>query len=681
MEWRLCFAACACGQLAAPALATQAEEVPPEAIVVTGERANRTLRETPSSVAVFTGTMLDKVPGSDRLDQILELVPNVTFGTGGGGPTIRGQDSTGSLQDLPAFLGGNRPRVTLQVDGRAVGFNEFVFGALPLWDVGQVEVYRSPQSTTQGRNSIAGAIFVSTKDPTFAWEGGARAIAASRRTRHLSGFVSGPLVADQLAFRIAGDWRRGRTASRITDLMPGANPNDDNFALLRAKLLAEPSDLPNLRFEMGYTHTESSSPQVERVTAPFRDRRDPLPGYGVFKTDIDSVTATVDWAATGSLSLQSTVSHGWTSISRYPRPGLGEADNRGRDLSVETVARWQPSSTSRLIAGVHHLRTRLDQSIDVTAVLGLGEFDDRQRSTGVFGDLSIEPLPRLTVAGGLRYQSDSQRRLGQIGNPAFLLPVDFDETYTAWLPKLSLAYDFSPDLRAGLLVQRSYNPGGVTLNFATGEQDVFGPERLWSYELFARAKALGGRLRIATNLFYNDIRGSQRATFFPYSVPGGGTAFWAEIDNLPKAESYGLEASAEWQATSRLLARAGLGLLKTRIIRSVPSRSQLQGNDFGRAPALTAHASADWTPFRRLQLNAAVRHSSTYFSDDANAPTRKIGRATRIDARAAFDAGPVILSAYVRNLLDDFNMTYLFSSFAGVAMEPRQIGIALETRF
>jgi iron complex outermembrane recepter protein len=145
-------------------------------IIVTGERASRTLRETPSSVVVLTPDDLES--DADRLDSVLEQIPNIQFGSGGQGPTIRGQDSTGVLQDLPAFLGGSRPRVAVQIDGRAISYNEFVNGATPMWDVERVEVFRSPQSTTQGRNSIAGAIFVHTADPTYEWEGKARLIHA-----------------------------------------------------------------------------------------------------------------------------------------------------------------------------------------------------------------------------------------------------------------------------------------------------------------------------------------------------------------------------------------------------------------------------------------------------------------------------------------------------------------------
>lgn len=667
--------------LTAPAAAQPSEESAENDIIVTGERGSRSVRETPSSVAVFTSDMIETLPGADRLDQLLELIPNVTLGTGNLGPSIRGQDSTGPLQDLPAFLGGNRPRVTLQVDGRAVGFNEFVFGVAPLWDVQQVEVFRSPQSTTQGRNSIAGAIFVSTRDPVYRWEAGARALASSFNGRQFSGVISGPLIQDQLAFRIAGDLRRGRTAARIANNTPGADPNDDDFSLLRFKLLAEPDAIPGARLQLSYSHTESQSIASEVIRPPFRERRNPFGAAGVFTTRIDALTGSLGLDLQDALRLQTTVSHGDSHIDRYPPPGLGRTITDIDDGSIESILNWNPDGPLRMTGGVHYLRSRLRQFIDLSAVIGLGEFDDRQHSLGLFGEATLRLLPRMALTAGLRHQRDSQRRNGQLGNPSLVFPIDFNKAFQALLPKVSVTYEVTEGISAGLLVQRAYNPGGVTLNFDTGEEDRFDAESLWACELFTRAVLLGGRLKLSANLFANDIRDAQRATFFPYRVPGGGTAFWAEIDNIPKARSHGLEASADWRLDERLRVRGAIGLLKTRIVEPLPSNPSLKGNDFGRSPAFTGSASVDWTPIDRLRLNASVRHNSPYFSDDANSLNRKVGRATRVDARAAYDFGRVAIFAYGRNLLDDFNMTYLFSPVSGVAADPREIGIGIEAGF
>jgi iron complex outermembrane receptor protein len=173
-------------------------------IVVTGERVKRSLKDTPSSVIVFRKQDIDAMAAPDRLQQLLQFVPNVQIGSSRATPTIRGQDSIGVLQGLPGFLGGARPRTTLQIDGRAAGYNEFAFGIFGLWDVDRVEVFRSPQTTTQGPNAIAGAIFMQTADPTYKFESRLRAIGGQAHTREISGVLSGPLVADQLAFRVAG---------------------------------------------------------------------------------------------------------------------------------------------------------------------------------------------------------------------------------------------------------------------------------------------------------------------------------------------------------------------------------------------------------------------------------------------------------------------------------------------
>ena len=83
-------------------LAARAQDSSPATIIVTGERIDRTVAETDSSVHVTTRDELDRSPDIDRFDQLLENTPNVTLGSGGLGPTIRGQDTTGVLRDLPA---------------------------------------------------------------------------------------------------------------------------------------------------------------------------------------------------------------------------------------------------------------------------------------------------------------------------------------------------------------------------------------------------------------------------------------------------------------------------------------------------------------------------------------------------------------------------------------------------
>lgn len=167
--------AAGCAAVTAGTLRAQESSVPVGAgpvvlgpITVTGERVERTVAETPSSVVVVTGEELEGSPARDSVEEVLERIPNITSeGTGNEAPTIRGVNSTGVLSGADAFLGGSRPRSTITVDGRPLSFNEYIFGTTSIFDLERVEVFRGPQTTAQGVNSIAGAVYVTTADPTF----------------------------------------------------------------------------------------------------------------------------------------------------------------------------------------------------------------------------------------------------------------------------------------------------------------------------------------------------------------------------------------------------------------------------------------------------------------------------------------------------------------------------------
>jgi iron complex outermembrane recepter protein len=652
-------------------------------IVVTGERVARDLQSTFSSVAVATDEELERYAAPDRLEQVLALIPNVQLGAGDQGPTIRGQDSTGVLQGADAFLGGSRPRVTVTLDGRPLGYNEFIYGLSSVWDVGRIEVFRGPQTTTQGRNAIAGAIFIRTNDPTYGIEARARLLAGSYDTYQGSFVFSAPIVADQLAFRVAADLRTSRVASTTTvDNVDRADPNKDDFGLIRAKLLAEPEALPGLRLLLTYSHLQSQAPQGETVLAPFRRRRNDEGGGGVFSSNVDSLTGELTYALAPGVDLTGLTSIGRSKVQRFSGPGNGAAEVNLKDLTLEGVVSVQPEgSPIKGAAGVFLYDADQREFIDLSAFLGFGNFTDEQHSFGVFGEATWRPLPRLALTGGLRYQRDRQDRLGFLGTPDFGFSVDYDRTFDAWLPRAELAYDLTDRVTIGANARRGFNAGGTTISFETGEQDQFEAETLWNYEAFVRSTLLDGKLRLNANIFYTDFNNAQRPVTFVVTRPDGTTALDGEIDNAPDARSYGLEVDAAWSPSPRLTIAAGVGLLRTEIERSVDPADPIVGKDFARSPRFTGFASIAWEPLDGLQLSSQLRHNSRYFSDDANTPALRVGPATVVDARAAYTYGPFTAFGFVRNAFNDFYLTQLYAPDFGQAGDPREIGFGVEARF
>src|SRR5207237_1320234 len=80
-------------------------------------------------------------------------------------------------------------------------------------------------------NSIAGAIFIQTADPAYRFEGRVRAIAGESARRQLSAIISGPLIGDQLAFRVAGDLYRSHAANSSTGPAEARNSTTTASAL------------------------------------------------------------------------------------------------------------------------------------------------------------------------------------------------------------------------------------------------------------------------------------------------------------------------------------------------------------------------------------------------------------------------------------------------------------------
>lgn len=649
-------------------------------IIVTGERIKRTIRETPSSVEVMLKGQIEKSSGADRVEQILEQIPNVQISSGGEGPTIRGQDTTGPTRDLPAFLGGTRPRTTLVVDGRPVSFNEFIFGVSPLWDVSRVEVFRSPQTTTQGQNSIAGAIFVETADPTASGEYRARAIVGSYHTAQLSAVGSGPLTED-IAVRVAGDLRYSHPSSDMKDLAEGADPNHDVYGLLRFKLLARPKALPGARFELGYTHSQSQMPQIEGVRPPFRDRKDPGATYGVFRTNIDSLTARALVPVRSGLDWTTTLTGGDSRIQRFAPDGLGETRIEGRDWLAESILNWGLDGPLRGTLGLSYRAANLKQEIDLSQLSGIGRFQDDQTAFGLFGEAIWSPVSRLHLTAGLRYQRDEQHRRGALETGLEPIPLDYRRTFDAWLPKFSAAYDIAPKIRVGVLVQKAYNPGGTTLRFDTGSPDIFEAESMWDYEVFARADFAGGRLSATANLFYYDIRDAQRARPISILAPTSSLVTFADLFNVDRAKSSGGEIALRWHPNSGLATYIGFGFLNTEITKAELPYTLYEGREFQRSPNFTANASIDWSPARQVMLSAQLRHNSSYFSEDLNLENRRVDGWTKVDLRAAYDVGRVKLVGYVRNIFDNFYLTYVFTPTLATAGDPREFGVGLEASF
>jgi iron complex outermembrane receptor protein len=252
--------AAACQLLALPALA---QEPPPpaadgaagavEEVIVTARRRAEDIQDTPISITAVSGQGLEARQTHD-LGELDAFVPNLTVNSSAA--------FSGSSQTAAVFLRGigqtdftlnTDPAVGIYVDG--VYISRAVGSLLDLVDVEQVEVLRGPQGTLFGKNTIGGAINITTRRPAFEFGANASLLVGSDAWRVFSADVTGPL-SETLAGKLLARWeRRDGYVRRLSD---GRMLGDENSFDIRLGLLFEPTDALSVRLDADYTRSREN---------------------------------------------------------------------------------------------------------------------------------------------------------------------------------------------------------------------------------------------------------------------------------------------------------------------------------------------------------------------------------------------------------------------------------------
>ncbi|MEM6493392.1 MAG: TonB-dependent receptor [Pseudomonadota bacterium] len=225
-------------------------------IVVTGTKQNVGVQDSSESVEIFTAERFDQENLFNASDALARTPGVSIIGDNLNTINIRGISRNGTNG------AGQGTAINVFQDGVPIDANLLTAGGATTWDVEQVEVLRGSQSTVQGRNSIAGAVVLQSKKPTFFWEGAARVRVAEFGTVQTSGALSGPILGDTLAFRATVDYSQsdGFIRDGITDQELDFREN----LTVRGRLLFEPEFIPGLSalFTLEYQERENGTAQT-----------------------------------------------------------------------------------------------------------------------------------------------------------------------------------------------------------------------------------------------------------------------------------------------------------------------------------------------------------------------------------------------------------------------------------
>ncbi|MEM1111228.1 MAG: TonB-dependent receptor [Pseudomonadota bacterium] len=670
-----------------------------EEVLVYGTKRGISIQETYDSVAVFTGAEFEE-QALFKLEEVLLRSPNVTIDTNAGlrGVSLRGIYSSGLNNSGGRTINTYIDGAPLSAEGSGIVFN--------LWDVDQVEILLGPQATTQGRNALAGAIVAKTADPEYQFGGKVRALGASDDTWQGSAMITGPIVDDQLAYRLSYDYREedydGFNAVNLVD-----NQRNDSTQA-RAKLLFEPAAIAGLRAELIINYTDFfSSGNGTRVIAPDDDTPEAASFDPFDLVDYDARSGENEYENTRYiLDTQYVLDDHWylafvgsyedvereiTSFGAGAGVDLREDETYSMDLrfhfDYDSLTGWLGAyyfdETTEQNAGLLIDPTGFGVETTppgITFVRNAARTRDVE-NWALYGDLVYRLNERWSVGIGARYDyeklDDSGDQVdvsfseepcsatvgGTVTLPCSLIlsssssdPLDTD--YSAFLPRASVVYDMDESRSFSFAVSRGYRAGGVS---TVGEENVeFDPEFLTNYELAFRSLWLDGDLTLNANVFFADWEDQQ------VRIPEGTTLNEFITLNAGESELYGAEVRLDYVFSSALDMYFALGYVETEFtdfpyavdenqepLPGVSGFDNLAGNEFLAAPNWTATFGAAYRSEGGLMASFNANYRGSTYSDIENLEANATDSYWQVNARLGYEWIKLKASLFVINLFDE----------------------------
>ncbi|MEA3299731.1 MAG: TonB-dependent receptor [Pseudomonadota bacterium] len=694
-----------------------------EEIVVTATKRDQSLQDVPSSVSVLTSGDI-QAAGIKRPNDFLASVPNVTFYEDNAGEVtinVRGQTGVRSGDPNVAIVVDGVPMVTLKA------FNQ------DLVDIEQIEVLKGPQSAVYGRNAAAGAVVITTKDPSDVLEGSISTTLGNWDSWQVSGNVSGP-ITDTLKYSLA-------VSKRDTDGPFTGVTGIDMYAfqtqMSRLKLLWEPNEDLTVRFRVGAHDSEGAGISYNAQIAPNLDVNDLSQKY---VTDIAGVLdeEMLDTVLDIEYDLDSVTLRSITGYNKFNQISAGDLIPYvpfGDPLSLGDLTQSYPTIDESMsqefrissnydgniqwMAGVYYLKFRREQRSEFNLDDGSGytetslgvdagphatvvytAADKDTKDLAFFANMQwdITDQFRLELAG--RYDEE-KRSIDDfapagfsacLGSPA--LSCSDSQTFTNFSPKVSLIYLASDEITLYANYGQGYKAGGfnpigsrqrfiatVPPGTPVYLEDTYEEEESESYELGLKGTFFDGALRLNAGIFHTVVDGAQQFEFFPLS--GDQT-----VTSADEVELRGFDVDFQAILPGEVELFGGYGYVDGEVTK-FSANPAFEGNTTPLTMEYTATlgATRDFAVGDALILTPrieALAYGPTFW-DFANTAGTERDSSELLDARLTLAGDRWSISAWGKNLTDeDYFQEYVpLAGILAVAFRAptRSYGVDLTYRF
>lgn len=711
--------------------AAQAQDTPAaeeQDIVVTALRRDQALQDVPAAITAFDAQAIENA-GIERPADFINLTANVnlveTQNAGNAFIIIRGITQARNSEASVAVV----------VDGvqqvNPAQFNQELF------DVSQIEVLKGPQGGLYGRNAIGGAIIITTKAPTDAFEGSVKVGIDNGFGYYARAGISGPL-SDAVKFRLSGSWRDTDGYIPNTFLNEDADPVKD-FAI-RGNLLFDASDSLSIDLRTSYAKLETQAlyfnivNDVNDVSLPVR-----VNNRGINNREIVNVAAKIayegeEFIAT-SVTSYDTVSEILTGDAFDFRPvnesflfrpanspfgfglGFGIDIAQSQFLDVKAFSqelRFESPKNNQLfwMVGGYLIDTKRFISTGNLVDFGQGVFpvyrtpstnplspqqtflSDSQNNFAwaLFANLGYDLSDQFRVDGSLRYDRD--RRVNTTLTPAGFLPnvpgfpqgatgqkrrAVFDDLQ----PKITLTYKASDDVTLYGGYSRGFRSGGFNQtgvgavaggNGIVGVGDIFNDETASTFEAGIKTRLLDRKLTLNAAAYSTN---SKNSYFFVFLAANS----TQNLGNIPKTKIQGFELEANLRPTRDLQLNAAIGYTFSEI-KEFPDPAAI-GNEAPLISRYTYNLGAQFTPELVGDIKGLFRvdyrRTGRTWWEPFNTTVRK--PVNLVDARLGVSGDRWGLTAFATNLFNEkYNAEFSPGGFVFKA-RPRIYGVEAGYKF
>jgi iron complex outermembrane recepter protein len=675
-----------------------------EVVVVTAQKREQNVQDVPVAVTVVTSSDLERLQ-VNSVEALQYSAPSLVVS--GGDPT-RKRFGIRGIADQSRNPGVEN-RIGVYVDGvwvgRSAASNQSVL------DLQSIEVLRGPQGTLFGKNTVAGAINITSVRPKDGYSGYLEGEIGNYNQRQIRAMANLGF-SDAVAARISGSrtQRDGFTQNIFNNL---DYDNRDDYSL-RGQLQIKTDDLTVYLVADTTRMMLRSTAGGER----FPDTLAPLPRQIVhnelqnYRIEYSGVSGQVDYDFANGGSLTSITAFrtseyaGSVDEDYTPQNIAGTSGDGGEQTEHFTQELRYASDTDGkfdYLAGLYYIAQRVEggggafvfaPAINPRAPAIFVRVDQRSRvdteMVAGFVHANYRPTEKAEITFGARLTNEEKTINFRITDQSGLFTngtLNETRSTTDFAPTISANYKFTDDIMGYARYARGFKSGGWNADFVRSIPDMdYDDESVDAYEAGLKTTFFDRRLQVNLAAYISKHKDYQVFSFV--QLANGGTAL--NVSNAGRLTSQGFEIEAEATPTNWLSLFANYGY-NDPIFDSFANGGgpgvNFDGNRAAEAPQhnVNVGVATDFDlGFAKLTLQGDYNYRSSLYSNPDNLPGNLSEALEQINFRAGLEFGRVSAFAWVRNAADVTQVIYNSRSFLGFPRvefnDPQTYGLTVKVK-